>query len=97
MQDCNNSIANTLELQQSCIKPSYDGYHDLALSSHWLHATGALGHKQHRGNSPLNTSKPGQNGLYFADSILQCIFFKENVYIQIHMAQRLVPKGPIDK
>ena len=34
VQDCSNSSANSLELLQSCTKPSSHGSHDV--SNHWL-------------------------------------------------------------
>ena len=44
----------------------------------------------------VNTLRPRQNGGYFADNILKCIFVKENVWILIEISLKFVPKGPID-
>ena len=35
------------------------------------------------------------NGRHFADDIFKCIFLNENVWIQIKISLKLVPKGPI--
>ena len=40
----------------------------------------------------LNTLRPRQNGRHFADAILKCILFNENVWIPIEITL----KGPID-
>ena len=44
----------------------------------------------------LNTLRPRQNGRHFADDILKCIFFNENVWIPIEISLKFVPKGPIE-
>ena len=44
----------------------------------------------------VNTLRPRQNGRYFADHILKCIFLKENVWILVKIALNFVTKGPID-
>ena len=44
----------------------------------------------------VNTLRPRQNGRHFADDILKCIFFNENVWILIEISLKFVPKGPID-
>ena len=44
----------------------------------------------------FNTLRPRQNGRYFADDILKCIFLNENVRIPIEISLKFVPKGPID-
>ena len=46
--------------------------------------------------SLLNTLRPRQNGRHFADDILKCIFVNENVWIQIEISLKFIPKGPID-
>ena len=43
-----------------------------------------------------NTVKPKQNGRHFADDIFKVIFVNENVWIQIKISMKFVPKGPID-
>ena len=47
-------------------------------------------------HSKVNTLKPRQNGRHFADDILKCIFFNENVWIPIEISLKFVPKGPIN-
>ena len=44
----------------------------------------------------INTMRPRQNGRYFPDNILKCIFFNENVWISIAVSQKFVPMGPIN-
>ena len=44
----------------------------------------------------LNESPPGQNGRYFADDILKCIFMNKKFCILIKISLKFVPKGPID-
>ena len=43
----------------------------------------------------VHTFKPRQDGRHFADNILKCIFFNENVWVLIKIALKFVPKGPI--
>ena len=42
------------------------------------------------------TLRPIQNGHHFADDIFKCIFLNENVWIQIKISMKFVPKGPIN-
>ena len=44
----------------------------------------------------INTSRPRQDGRYFADSVLKCIFLNENVWILLKIPQKFVPRGPIN-
>ena len=44
----------------------------------------------------INTLRPRQNGRHFADDIFKCIFLNENVWIQIEISLKFVPKGPIN-
>ena len=44
----------------------------------------------------VNTLKQRQDGRYFADDVLKCIFLNENVLISIKISLKLVPKGPIN-
>ena len=41
----------------------------------------------------LNTLRPRQNGLHFADDILKGIFCNGNVWISINISLKSVPKG----
>ena len=43
-----------------------------------------------------NTSPPGQNGSYFADGILKCIFMNEKSWILIRIFRKFVPESLID-
>ena len=43
----------------------------------------------------LNTLRPRQNGRYFPDDILKCIFLNENVWILIMILLKFVLKSPI--
>ena len=45
---------------------------------------------------PINSSPPGQNGRYFVDNILRCIFVNEKFCILIKISLKFVPKCPID-
>ena len=52
-----------------------------------------------RGNTctySFNTLRPRQNGRHFADDVLKCIFFNENVWISLKISLKFVPKGPIN-
>ena len=44
----------------------------------------------------VNTLRPRQIGRHFADDIFKCIFFIENVWIQIRISLKFDPKGPIN-
>ena len=44
----------------------------------------------------LNLSPPGQNGRYFADDILRCIFVNERFRILIKISLIFFPKSSID-
>ena len=44
----------------------------------------------------VNTLRQRQNGRHFADAILKCIFFNENVWIPIEISLKFVSKVPID-
>ena len=44
----------------------------------------------------LNTLRPRQNGLHFADDIFKCIFLNENVWIPIKISLKFVPKRPVN-
>ena len=43
----------------------------------------------------FNTSRPKQNGRYFADYTLKYIFLNEKVIISAKISLKFVPKGPI--
>ena len=45
---------------------------------------------------PLNSSFPGQNGHTFPDSIFNCIFLNENVWILIKISPKFVPEDPVN-
>ena len=47
-------------------------------------------------NEFINTLRPRQNGRYFADDILKCIFLNEDVWIPNTISLKFVPKGPIN-
>ena len=40
--------------------------------------------------------RPRQNGRHFADDIFKCIFMNENIWIQIKISLKFIPKGPIN-
>ena len=40
--------------------------------------------------------RPRQDGRYFADDVLKCIFLNENVWIPIKISLKFVPKDPIN-
>ena len=46
--------------------------------------------------SDINTLRPRQNGRYFTDSIIKCIFLNENISISIKISLKFAPKGPIN-
>ena len=46
--------------------------------------------------SRVNTLRPRQDGRYFADHVLKCIFFNENVWIPIKISLKFARKDPIN-
>ena len=44
----------------------------------------------------FNTLRLKQDGCYFADDVLKCIFLNENVWISLKIPLKFVPKGPIN-
>ena len=44
----------------------------------------------------VNTLRPRQDGRYFADDVLKCIFLNENVWISLKIPLKFVPRGPIN-
>ena len=46
--------------------------------------------------SPVNTSRPRQNGWHFTDDTFNCIFLNENVWISIKLSLKFVFKGLIN-
>ena len=44
----------------------------------------------------FNTLRLRQNGRQFPDTIFQCIFLNENVWISIKISLKFVPEGPIN-
>ena len=63
--------------------------------SHLLATWQADWHHTHNTNN-INTSRPRQNGRYFADNTFKSIFLNENVLIQIEISLKFVPKGPFN-
>ena len=43
----------------------------------------------------LYTFRPRQDGRYFADDVVKCIFLNENMWISLKILLKFVPKGPI--
>ena len=43
----------------------------------------------------VNTLRPRQNGRHFPDSIFECIFLNENIWISLKISLKFVSKGPI--
>ena len=43
-----------------------------------------------------NTLRPRQDGHYFAEDVLKCIFLNENVWISLTIPPKFVPRGPIN-
>ena len=42
------------------------------------------------------TLRPRQDGRYFADDVLKCIFLNENVWISLKIPPKFVPRSPIN-
>ena len=42
------------------------------------------------------TGQTRQDGRYFAEDVLKCIFFNENVWISLKIPLKFVPRGPIN-
>ena len=79
------------------------------LSSLWMHfgcwrcfLEETLGARCHNtsltlgGFSQVNTLRPRQDGRYFADDVLKCIFLNENMWISLMIPLKFVVKGPIN-
>ena len=49
----------------------------------------------HHASMSFNSSPPGQNGRYFTDDIVKCIFVNEKFCILFKISLKFVPKGPI--
>ena len=49
----------------------------------------------HKEAHALNTLRLRQNRHHFADDIVKCIFFNENVWFPIKISHKFVPRGPI--
>ena len=58
----------------------------------WISVFGVPGTYKH----VLNTLRPRQDGRYFADDVLKCIFLNENVWISLKIPLKVVPRGPIN-
>ena len=84
VQDCSNSIANALELLQSCAKPSmwWSVIKSLAGWGVW--------------RIVYKHIEAEQNGRHFADGIFKCIFLNENVWFPIKISLKFVPYGMIN-
>ena len=108
MQDCSISIANALEILQSCTEPSKYHFSSASIyiwyievvrhieeSVSWNWFRKSLVHCSSP-SSPLNTLRPRQNEQHFADDIFKRIFFNENFWILIKISLKFVPKGPIN-
>ena len=50
----------------------------------------------HYNMSLFNTLRLRQDGRYFADDVLKCIFLNENVWISLKIPLKFVPKGPVN-
>ena len=46
--------------------------------------------------SRVNTLRPRQDGRYFTDDVLKCIFLNENVWISLKISLKFVPRVPIN-
>ena len=53
-------------------------------------------HENNAASSVVNSLRPRQNGCHFADDIFKCIFLNDNIWIQINISLKFVPKGPIN-
>ena len=97
MHDCSISIANAVEILQSCPKPStWVQWNTLVLiwgMSPWQPLLWLQ--SWHPVLYVMNTLRPRQNGRHFADNIFKCIFLNENVSFSIKISPKFVPKGPI--
>ena len=49
-----------------------------------------------RSHLSCNTLRPRQDGRYFADDVLKCIFLNENVWISLKIPLKFVRRGPIN-
>ena len=87
VEDCRNSIANALELLQSCANPSKCLFRQ--------NVCFLLSAKQ-SAHSAFNTLRRRQNGRHFAGDTFNRIFVNENGRISIKFSLKFVPKGPIN-
>ena len=44
----------------------------------------------------VNTLRPRQDGLYFVDDVLKCIFLNENMWISLKSPLKFIPRGPFN-
>ena len=92
VQGCSNSIANALELLQSCTNPSIYSLH---LSVFYWCLVLISGYFSISFIS-FSTLRPRQNGSHFPDNIFKCIFLNENVWIPVKISLTFVPKVRIN-
>ena len=78
-QDCSNSIANALELLQSCTKPSICSNSKLPYHHGWTLYTDPPPINRKYQGPIINTLRQRQNGRHFPGAIFKCISFNEDV------------------
>ena len=83
---------NTLNSQCNKRLKSFVIWYDSQLSLTYLLRSIAT----HTSALTLNTFRPRQDGRYFADDVLKCIFLNENVWISLKITLKFVPKGQIN-
>ena len=66
----------------------------LSLDWHWWHSL--IYPLQLDTHTNINTLRPRQDGCYFADDVLKCIFLNENVRTSLKNSLKFVPMGPIN-
>ena len=60
---------------------------------HWYLTFGIISRLH---TTPVNTSRPRQNGRHFPDDIFKWIFLNENGWMSINISLKFVPRGPIN-
>ena len=107
VQDCSNSSALTVELLQSCAKPSITKYWLAVNKICWKHlsafsvellllAVTDVTNAFENITINANTFRLRENGYNFADDIFGLILLEENLWVSIKILIKYIPNGPIN-
>ena len=68
----------------------------LYMTPMWHETSAMNSHIVHFCSTIMSLTHWGQDGRYFADDVLKCIFLIENVWISLKIPLKFVPRGPIN-